>query len=738
MLETQKARSQNQVYILNPYVPAYRVKFFTDLEAALRKKDITLTLLTGRPKISFRRREDSASVPFHHEKKQLNLSILRFNFRYLRVGRDLSGAKAVVYEFSITNLNTWLALIGRRYHKVMIWGHGPGYLSRENRVRLFLQRQMAIRADHVLTYTEEGRKRTIALGVSPKKVTSVNNTIDTSPITAGIKGLSDSEIKAFLVRHSLSPNNKVFAYIGALDSTKRISFLEKLLDELWSIDQTTRLIVGGAGPLKYKLKKSIERGQTIYLGRVQSEGKAILSKTALGIINPGNTGLVAVDALAMRVPIFGTDTLSSPEKGYLTEGNSFYTLPNDPKQFAIELLDLIRTKSLVKVSGQIPMHQDFVDKFAREIENKVLSSRKTKLLWITNLPAPYRLSLFESLSEKFELTVGYTGWRAEGRSWKAGGPQNDRYDTVQVGRLFGIGRIKMPFSNSRMRNVIYGSDFVVVGGWHSPAFMNALKLAKRNKISSALWFESTLDSARFNAGPIAVLRKYAFSIPNVILVPGSAAKTAALLYSGGKAPIFELTNPISKTYLEAEASNSTSLDSRGTKYLFFGRLLGLKKINLLISAFEEVARDWDRLTIVGDGPRENKLKNQAARSSKSDQVFFQPAVPDSQALGIYNQHDVLVLPSSREVWGMVIAEALVLGLRAIGSSSVGASKTFLKFSTFQMFQSGSVHALAAALDAARVPVKLSVSERRELLNLNSPEVFSSKLSRVINDFLKGK
>jgi glycosyltransferase involved in cell wall biosynthesis len=162
-------------------------------------------------------------------------------------------------------------------------------------------------------------------------------------------------------------------------------------------------------------------------------------------------------------------------------------------------------------------------------------------------------------------------------------------------------------------------------------------------------------------------------------------------------------------------------------------LLDLKRVDLLISAFSATAAPEDRLTIIGDGPRRASLEKMAKSSSVRNQISFKQAVADGEAINTYTEHDVLVLPSNREVWGMVIPEALVLGLRVIASDKVGAAETFSSFSTFTSFKSGSSSDLAIKLNEIGKLQVLSSGEQKRLLDLNSPKVFVSNMEAALRE-----
>ncbi|MGR3809823.1 glycosyltransferase family 4 protein [Jiulongibacter sp. NS-SX5] len=107
-------------------------------------------------------------------------------------------------------------------------------------------------------------------------------------------------------------------------------------------------------------------------------------------------------------------------------------------------------------------------------------------------------------------------------------------------------------------------------------------------------------------------------------------------------------------------------------FIYVGRFLDIKNIELLVKAFKEVSADSDwGLLLVGDGPHKPEILK-AIGTSKN--IFIMPpqpwhGVPERMAYA-----DVLVLPSYSEPWGLVTNEAMVCGKPVIVSSKCGSSK----------------------------------------------------------------
>ena len=117
-------------------------------------------------------------------------------------------------------------------------------------------------------------------------------------------------------------------------------------------------------------------------------------------------------------------------------------------------------------------------------------------------------------------------------------------------------------------------------------------------------------------------------------------------------------------------------------YIYVGRLAPEKNLELLIREFNSNGRP---LSIVGDGPQKELLKNMA-----KDNIRFLGHVPNDRLPEIYGRHDVFILPSRYEPWGLVVEEALFRGLPVIASDKVGSAADMVA-----ALETGAVFSLSA-------------------------------------------
>jgi glycosyltransferase involved in cell wall biosynthesis len=100
------------------------------------------------------------------------------------------------------------------------------------------------------------------------------------------------------------------------------------------------------------------------------------------------------------------------------------------------------------------------------------------------------------------------------------------------------------------------------------------------------------------------------------------------------------------------------------RMLFAGRLYYWKGVHIAVQAFGEVLTRLPtaRLTIVGDGPEEARLKADALAYKVTDSVDFIPRLPQTKLFDLFESHDLLIFPSLHDSGGFVVLEALCHGM----------------------------------------------------------------------------
>ena len=115
--------------------------------------------------------------------------------------------------------------------------------------------------------------------------------------------------------------------------------------------------------------------------------------------------------------------------------------------------------------------------------------------------------------------------------------------------------------------------------------------------------------------------------------------------------------------------------SERTEVIFVGQLVKRKGVDILMEAIRPLFDRYPKLflSVIGDGSEAESLQAAAVSMGIRDRVNFEGAMSSYKILPRIALTDVLVLPSRWDGWGMVVNEALTVGVPVIASNYCGAA-----------------------------------------------------------------
>lgn len=172
----------------------------------------------------------------------------------------------------------------------------------------------------------------------------------------------------------------------------------------------------------------------------------------------------------------------------------------------------------------------------------------------------------------------------------------------------------------------------------------------------------------------------------------------ARLYRLPCTPDYDLYSHVESQQLEQFCRKFRLSDTR--RYLLYsGRLVPVKRVDLLLDAFAAIASErpeWN-LLLVGDGRLRDELQSRVPEDLRG-RVTWTGFLEQSECVAAYHAADVLVLPSDHEPWALVIQEAMAAGLAVVASDVVGAAHDLVQDqSSGRIFPAGNVGELTRAL-----------------------------------------
>jgi len=334
------------IAVSQPFVPDYRVPFFNELARQISDEGFELEVWHGRPGHEMLKVGSARTGPWSVEVPQLRLQVFGRTLALRRIWKRARGARAVIVPFSATALDSILLLFSSRT-KTFLWGHGRSYVNNENRVGKAIKTAMARRAEGILVYTPSAVTAIESMGVPRNRVHPVFNATDTATLRRMRTTLTPTDIAEFRLSQDI-PTGPVGLFVGAFIEAKRLDFLFRAIDRIVAELPNFTAVIAGSGPLQdFVSDQAQRRRNVIVVPRLGQEELVRFSSVSDILLMPGRVGLVAVDAVALGLPVITTDwPFHAPEAEYLDSSNSMRT-GNTEEEYASTVIDLLKNSNLL-------------------------------------------------------------------------------------------------------------------------------------------------------------------------------------------------------------------------------------------------------------------------------------------------------------------------------------------------------------------------------------------------------
>jgi glycosyltransferase involved in cell wall biosynthesis len=288
-----------------------------------------------------------------------------------------------------------------------------------------------------------------------------------------------------------------------------------------------------------------------------------------------------------------------------------------------------------------------------------------KLALLTEIPAPYRIPLFNALADRIEFRALFLARADPRRPYYELHEEEWRFAyRVLAGRQLRHGSRWVVLSRGVGRELAdFQPDAVGVGGWNQPAFWQASAYCRRHGIPLLVWVESTARDARSESRPLELAKRTLIRRASGFFVPGQASAEYVRSFGVPEGQVSLAPNAV-----DAEIFGRAAVDRSGRDtctFLYAGRLDPEKGLDVLLHAF---ARSPGELVLAGSGSEEARL-----RALADGRVRFLGPLDRDELPAVYAAADAFVLPSRSEPWGMVLNEAAAAGLPLVATEGAGAA-----------------------------------------------------------------
>lgn len=308
-----------------------------------------------------------------------------------------------------------------------------------------------------------------------------------------------------------------------------------------------------------------------------------------------------------------------------------------------------------------------------------------KILFLENIPSPYRIDFFNELGKLCDLTVTFEGLVATDRDKNWISKPTDNFKQIYLkGKRITNDSFLCP---GIIKYLKQDWDKIIIGVYSTPTSILAIEYLRIKKIP--FYIEADGGLIRPDSKLKYKIKKHFISSASAWFSSGKNT-TEYLTYYGAsreKCFIYPFTS-----LKEEDLFKATQITKKGKNY--YKKKIGLKEERMLLSvgrfSYKEgygkgydilmsVAEKLDNnvaIYIVGEQPTEEFVKWKTQK--KLDNIHFVGFKRKEELVDYYAAADVFVLMTRFDVWGLVINEAMAFGLPIVTTNRCVAGLELVK------------------------------------------------------------
>lgn len=304
-----------------------------------------------------------------------------------------------------------------------------------------------------------------------------------------------------------------------------------------------------------------------------------------------------------------------------------------------------------------------------------------KLLWLTNLPSPYRVAFYSELGKHCDLTVVFerAGSAERDKSWQQytfehfnGIVLNSLSISVDKSLAFGVGKY-----------IDTSYDYVVVSNFLTPTGMLAIQKLRRKKIP--YYLES--DGGFYHpTNPLLAALKTHFikgaagyfstgDAHDEYYTAFGADKEKLIRYPFSSVRADEILPAVPTAEEKRELRKTLGMDPERPTLVTVGQFIPRKGFDVLLKALGQTDPAIAAYVIGGKPTEEYEA---LVQEHGLKQVHFVDFLSRQEIGNYFKAADFFVLPTRYDIWGLVINEAMAYGLPVITTDRCLAGLTLVE------------------------------------------------------------
>lgn len=308
------------------------------------------------------------------------------------------------------------------------------------------------------------------------------------------------------------------------------------------------------------------------------------------------------------------------------------------------------------------------------------------IVFLTNIPTPYRTSFFDELAHQCEMRgvshhVLYCATTEPNRNWPFEPEAMKHRFEVLPGWHPAFSSFYPHFNPtivSRLRR-LKPSVLLCGGAWNTPTVLLAASKALWNGRCVLLWSEGHEEAALNSSGIVPAIRRWAYRRFDGFAVPNARSGHWARRNSGWDAPLLSLPNTVDEAFYtrtsaveRLQARTMLNIDPDSRVLLQVSQLEPRKGVIELATAFRAVTKSTNaKLVIVGGGSLGDRIRRDFADEIETGRIILPGQVDRFGVRRWLMAADVFVLNTLRDPNPLSPIEAAFAQLPLVVSKLAG-------------------------------------------------------------------
>ena len=309
-----------------------------------------------------------------------------------------------------------------------------------------------------------------------------------------------------------------------------------------------------------------------------------------------------------------------------------------------------------------------------------------KVIFITNIPNPYRIPLFNEINRKFngmqvhlKVVFGSEGYKRRMFHLDLSEIKFDFEILNDKAHTFSQDGEKTLFFYKGLLKLLRREkpDAVIVAGFSSATMQ--VWLHKLLSGTPYVIYSGSIETKSRNTGFLRkVQRKLLLNSASAFVVYGNKAKEYLVNAGASASKIFIGRNTVDTTFFAEKTKafkQASGVSDNRTHFTYVGYLVPRKNVQLLLEAIKLVAekRPDICLDILGDGISRPELEKYVSENRLSEIVNFHGFRQKDELPAFFAKSSGFLFQTDFDIWGLVLNEAMAAGLPCIASPNAGAS-----------------------------------------------------------------